>query len=106
MLVLVPIMLAALAAQDSSADYRLVNPKAIELFERDPALMGWALVRFDSDGDGHLSIFEADKAARAFKDIADSDRDGRVTVAEYRGARDSVTAGRALSSAAAPSDRR
>jgi hypothetical protein len=92
--VLAPILLATLAAQDSSADYRLVNPKAIELFERVPALMGWALVRFDSNGDGHLSIFEADKAALEFKRIADLDRDGRVTPAEFVTARDSFDGSR------------
>ena len=81
-------LVALLAAQDSSGDYRLVNPKAIELFEREPQLMGWALVRFDSNGDGHLSIFEADKAALEFKQIADLDRDGRVTPAEFLTARD------------------
>lgn len=86
------LVLAAGAAPDASSDYRLINPKAIELFERDSALMDWALARFDGDSDGHLSIREADKAALDFKRIADGDRDGQVTPAEYRSARDFVVA--------------
>ncbi len=75
-----------------AGDYRLVNPKAIDLFEREPKLMEWALARFDADGDRHLSIFEADEAARQFKRIADGDGDGQVTPAEYRAARAYVVA--------------
>lgn len=90
------LVLAAAAAQADPADpadqYRLANPRAIELFESDPALMRWAAGRFDSDRDGHLSILEADVAAREFKRIADGDRDGRVTPAEYRAARDFIVA--------------
>jgi hypothetical protein len=89
--VLVALALAAQAAADPS-DYRLVNPRAIELFERDSTLMDWALQRFDSNADGYLSIFEADKAAREFKAIADGDNDGQVTPTEYRSARDFVVA--------------
>jgi hypothetical protein len=80
------------APADDSDDYRLVNPRAIELFESDGKLMAWALARFDEDQDGHLSIMEADAAAREFKTIADGDRDGRVTPAEYRAARDFIVA--------------
>lgn len=80
------------SAAGPAEDYRLVNPKAIELFERDAQLMRWGLVFFDTDRDGHLSIREADLAARQFKAIADGDRDGRVTPAEYRSARDFIVA--------------
>ncbi|HET8535192.1 MAG TPA: hypothetical protein VFL74_06550 [Sphingomicrobium sp.] len=81
------------ATTDSSADdWRLVNPRAIELFESDPKLMNWALARFDKDHDGYLSIMEADDAARAFKSIADGDGDGQVTPAEYRSARAFIVA--------------
>jgi hypothetical protein len=73
-------------------NYRLVNPKAIELFDSDRELMQWALAKYDSDGDGYLSIFEADTAARQFKQIADGDGDGRVTPAEYRLAKDFIAA--------------
>lgn len=91
-------LIAALAAQPAifaaadSDDFRLVNPRAIELFERDPRLMQWALAMFDADADGHLSILEADKAAADFKSIADGNRDGRVTPREYRAAVDFVVA--------------
>ena len=83
---------AAAAPPPDSADYRLVNPRAIELFERDSTLMGWALGQYDSNRDGYLSIREADKAAREFKAIADGDKDGQVTPTEYRSARDFVVA--------------
>lgn len=86
-------MAAAPAPTDGSGvDYRLVNPKAIELFEADKRLMAWALARFDEDHDGYLSIMEADAAAREFKRIADGDGDGQVTPAEYRSARDFIVA--------------
>lgn len=76
----------------AAADYRLVNPRAIELFERDARLMQWGLNFFDTDRDGRLSIREADAAALQFKRIADGDKDGRVTPAEYRSARDFIVA--------------
>src|ERR671921_83969 len=82
--------LAASAPADD--DYNLVNPRAIELFETDSSLMQWALGHYDSDSDRHLSIFEADKAAAEFKRIADGDGDGRVTLGEYRAARDFIVA--------------
>lgn len=84
------------ATEPADYDYQLVNPRAIELFERDDKLMRWALMNFDSDHDGYLSIFEADKAAREFKRIADADGDGRVTPEEYRRARDFIIARYAL----------
>ncbi|MBA3577602.1 MAG: hypothetical protein H0W39_08355 [Sphingomonas sp.] len=93
------ILLALVAFASPSgfaADYRLANPKAIELFEQNPRLMRWAVERFDSNGDGHLSILEADRAAEDFKRIADGDRDGRVTPAEYRSAFDFIVARWAL----------
>jgi hypothetical protein len=83
---------AAAAPPTDASDWRLVNPKAIELFETDGKLMDWALARFDEDRDGYLSIMEADDAATEFKTIADSDRDGQVTPAEYREARAFIVA--------------
>ncbi len=80
------------APADDSDDYRLVNPKAIELFETDNRLMDWALANFDKDHDGYLSIMEADEAARVFKRLADGDGDGQVTPAEYRSARAFIVA--------------
>lgn len=91
---------AAAAPADDANDYRLVNPKAIELFEADGKLMAWALTRFDDNHDGYLSIMEADAAARAFKAIADGDRNGQVTPAEYRSARAFIVARWAADSAA------
>ncbi len=80
------------APADDSDDYRLVNPKAIELFETDNRLMDWALANFDKDHAGYLSIMEADEAARASKRTADGDGDGQVTPAEYRSARAFIVA--------------
>ena len=91
-MILLLLVAAAAAPPADASDYRLVNPRAIELFERDPTLMGWALGQYDSNGDRYLSIREADKAAREFKAIADGDKDGQVTPAEYRSARDFVVA--------------
>ena len=84
--------IAAASPADDADDYRLVNPRAIELFEADNKLMDWALARYDEDHDGYLSIMEADRAAREFKAIADGDRDGQVTPAEYRAAHDFIVA--------------
>ena len=86
------ILAAAAPIADSDIGYDLVNPKAIELFERDSQLMRWAVGGFDSNSDGRLSIFEADKAALEFKRIADGDVDGRVTPYEFRAARDFIVA--------------
>ncbi|QNM82024.1 hypothetical protein H8M03_08250 [Sphingomonas sabuli] len=91
-------LLALIAAAGQAApasiaeDFRLTNPRAIELFERDPRLMQWAVRAFDANGDGHLSIREADTAAIEFKRIADGDTDGQVTPTEYRSASDFIAA--------------
>lgn len=86
-------MLAAAAApeqpQPLPADF---NPRAAELFERDWVLMHWAVKRFDSNGDGAISPAEAQPAARAFRDIADGDGDGRVTPYEFERAREFIVA--------------
>ena len=64
-----------------------VAPQALPLFERDWVLMNWALKSFDADRDILLSPGEAAAAARAFRQIADGNGDGRVTPEEYRAAR-------------------
>lgn len=93
MLTILAILAAAAASRPTDAsDWRLVNPKAIELFEADGKLMDWALARYDENHDGYLSIMEADDAATEFKTIADSDRNGQVTPAEYREARAFIVA--------------
>ena len=93
MLTILAILAAAAASPPTDAsDWRLVNPKAIELFEADTKLMDWALARYDENHDGYLSIMEADEAATEFKTIADTNRDGQVTPAEYREARAFIVA--------------
>ena len=71
----------ALAAQDPAA----FNPRAIEFIERDPAVQAWALNRFDRNHDGWLTLYEAQLAVEGFREIADANRDGRVSVGEYEG---------------------
>ena len=60
-----------------------LNPRAIELIESDPALKQWALRIYDTNHDGWLSLYEAQPAVGAFRDIADGDHDQRVTVREF-----------------------
>ena len=66
------------------------NPRAIELFERDWVLMQWGRRQFDANANGVLSREEAQAAAAAFKSLADSDKDDRVTTAEYDRARQAI----------------
>jgi hypothetical protein len=68
------------------------NPRAVELFERDWVLNQWAKRMFDGDGDGVISVDEAQPAAVKFKEIADGDGDGRVTPYEYGRAREFILA--------------
>ena len=82
---------AAAAGAQSGTDAPF-NPRAIELFERDWALMHWAVKNFDRDGDGVISIAEANAGALAFKGIADGNGDGRVTPYEYQRRRDFIIA--------------
>ena len=69
-----------------------INPHANELFDRDTQLMAWAIKVYDTNKDGWLTLFEAQPALEAFKEIADADRDGRVTTYEYRRAKEFVAA--------------
>jgi hypothetical protein len=78
-----------LAAQASLASF---NPHANELFDRDAQLKAWALQLYDANHDGWLTLYEAQPALAMFKDIADADRDGRVTTYEYARAKAFVAA--------------
>lgn len=82
---------APLAAQPIEASLKAV-PAAQQLFERDWVLMNWALKYYDRDRDILLSPSEAAAAASEFRRMADTDADGRVTVLEYRRAREFILA--------------
>ena len=69
-----------------------VNPRANELFDREPVLKAWALRIYDRNHDGWLTLYEAQAAADSFRDIADGNRDGRVSLSEYAAAIDFVRA--------------
>jgi hypothetical protein len=60
---------------------------ARQILERDWVVMNWALKFYDKDRDILLSAAEAQAAADAFRAMADTDKDGRVTTHEYRSAR-------------------
>ena len=66
------------------------TPAALDLFERDWVLMNWALKFYDSNHDILLQADEAQNAADAFRKLADSNNDGRVTPEEYRAAREAI----------------
>jgi hypothetical protein len=68
------------------------TPAALDLFERDWVLMNWALKFYDSNRDILLEPNEAAAAAEGFRNLADTDHDGRVTPEEYRAARESILA--------------
>ena len=59
------------------------NPRAGDLIDSDPALKQWAVRFYDSNKDGWLTLYEAQPAVTAFRDIADADHDGRVTAREF-----------------------
>jgi hypothetical protein len=77
-------LVIGLAAQAAAASF---NPNANLLFDRDSELRAWAVRLYDKNRDGWLTLYEAQPALRAFKEIADGDRDGRVTIHEYRRAK-------------------
>ena len=91
--VLISVLVSAmpLQAQPTPASARIDN-RAVQLFEGDWVLMNWALKYYDRDRDILLSPSEADAAASEFRRIADADGDGRVTVLEYRRAREFILA--------------
>jgi hypothetical protein len=89
-----PLLLAAVAGaqplpKTASAP---VASEARHIFEKDWVLMNWALKFYDADRDILLEPGEAQTAAAAFRALADSDHDGRVTPREYRAAREFILA--------------
>jgi hypothetical protein len=64
-----------------------VTPQARSLLERDWVLTNWALKYFDSNHDIMLESGEEAAAADRFRQIADTNHDGRITPEEYRAAR-------------------
>lgn len=85
--------LVAQAAVAASAPVeRSINANAHDLFDRDAALKAWALREYDTNRDGWLTSYEAQPALAAFKNLADGDRDGRVTRYEYDRAKEFIAA--------------
>jgi len=83
-------MIIVLAGQAAIAASTPVNPNANALFDRDVVLKQWAVRTYDSNRDGWLTLYEAQGALAAFKDLADGDRDGRVTTYEYDRAKEFI----------------
>jgi len=85
------VVVSLIAASAAGAQSRLPSlsptPAALQIFEGDWVLMNWALKYYDADRDIMLQPSEAEAAAEAFRRIADTDGDGRVTTTEYRDAR-------------------
>jgi hypothetical protein len=81
------LFLASAAAAQSRLPSIAPTPAALQIFERDWVLMNWALKYYDADRDVLLEPSEAQAAADAFRRMADTDGDGRVTPDEYREAR-------------------
>jgi hypothetical protein len=84
---LLTVATAAGAQQQPTSASAPATSEARAIFERDWVLMNWALKSFDTNRDILLSPAEAEAAARAFRQIADGDNDGRITPTEYRAAR-------------------
>ena len=78
-------------AMPARADTVRPNP-ARAVFESDWVLMNWALKFFDRDHDTMLSDGEAQAAAEAFRQMADTNRDGRITPQEYSATRAAILA--------------
>ena len=79
---LVSLALAAAPVSVPTSDAAL-NPRAEDLIDSDPALKQWAVRLFDRNNDGWLTLYEAQPAVAGFREIADADHDGRVTVREF-----------------------
>ena len=82
----------AIAASSPVPASAPVNPEANTLFDREPVIKAWALRTFDANHDGWLTLYEAQPALAAFKQLADGNRDGRVTTYEYDRAKEYIAA--------------
>jgi len=82
----------AAVAANMPASANATNPYANSLFDGDPIIKAWAVRLFDSNHDGWLTLYEAQPALAAFKDLADGNRDGRVTTYEYDRAKEFIAA--------------
>jgi hypothetical protein len=80
----------SLVAMAAAAAAQTVVSPARAIFERDWVLMNWALKFYDRDRNVLLSPAEAQAAANAFRAMADTNHDGRVTPQEYRAARAAI----------------
>lgn len=87
-------LIIGLAGQAAVVASAPVNSRANDLFDRDAALKQWALQNYDANGDGWMTLYEAQPALAAFKQLADRDRDGRITTFEYDRAKASLAARR------------
>ena len=85
-------LIIALAGQAAIAASTPVNSNANALFDRDAMLKAWAVRTYDTNRDGWLTLYEAQGALKGFKDLADGDRDGRVTTYEYDRAKEFIGA--------------
>ena len=83
-------MIIALVGQAAIVATTPINHNANALFDRDVVLKQWAVRTYDSNRDGWLTLYEAQGALAAFKDLADGDRDGRVTTYEYDRAKEFI----------------
>ena len=83
---------AAIAASTTVNPDVQINPNANALFDRDVILKQWAIRTHDTNRDGWLTLYEAQGALAAFRDLADGDRDGRVTTYEYDRAKEFIAA--------------
>ena len=83
---------AAIAASTPVNPNAPVNPHANALVDRDVVLKQWAIQNHDTNRDGWLTLYEAQVALAAFKDLADGDRNGRVTTYEFDRAKEYIAA--------------
>ena len=84
------VILATPAMAQTAAPRLEPTPAAQQLLERDWVLMNWALKYFDANHDILLEPDEAYAASNAFRKLADTNGDGRVTPEEYRAARQEI----------------